>query len=121
MLEEDKNNPLERAEQALISQLSGIVALLFPHRKEKELLKGVKKIVKKARSVKKCLLEENALHYCTWESGDKDFDPLRMQPSGEHNDGKVAFLHLPWLGEGGPTIDNKERQRCSEGECSFSS
>jgi hypothetical protein len=90
-------NEMANVEQSLISQTVSLIALLFPHRGEEELLKGVKKIVKKAREVKMYMSEEKALYYPDWESGGKDFNPLRMQPAGLQKQGKVAFCTAPGL------------------------
>ena len=87
----------QKAEEALILQMIGIVVHLFPHRSKDELLKGVKKLVKKALSVKEHISEEKALYYCNWESGGKAFEPERMEPSGEKRQGKVAFCTFPGL------------------------
>jgi hypothetical protein len=38
-----------------------------------------------------------ALYYCNWESGGKEFNSQRMHPSGEKNEGKVAFCTFPAL------------------------
>jgi len=90
-----EKNP--KAEENLISEMIAAVGLLFPHRTREELLKGMKKVIKKALEFKEHISEENALYYCYWESGGKDFFPQRMHPSGEQIQGKVAFCTFPGL------------------------
>jgi|SRR5277367_1768941 len=90
-----EKNP--KAEEVLISEMVGIVRLLFPHRTQEELLKGTNKLIKKALSVKKHISEEKALYYCYWEPAGKDFVPERMHASGDQSLGKVAFCTFPGL------------------------
>jgi hypothetical protein len=85
------------AEEVLISQMVGIVRLLFPHHSEDEVRKGAKKVVKKALSVKKRISEEKALYYCFWVKGEKDLATDRMHLSGDQSEGKVAFCTFPGL------------------------
>jgi hypothetical protein len=88
---------IAKAEEGLVSQVTGVVALLFPHRSEAEILKGVRKLVKKALSIKHHISEEKALYYWNWVTGGKEFDQRQMHPSGEENQGLVVFCTFPGL------------------------